>query len=363
MPTKTLPSAPNLDHLKHQAKDLCHLYGLKDRSCAQRLREFHPRYFNASDEQILSGELTVSDAQLAIAREYGFASWFRLKHHIENPGVADDLTLPHHERIEDPVFSGAVHLIDRGHASALTLLLKEHPGLIRQHVRFEGGNYFRNPALIEFIAENPVRNDTLPRNIVEIATILLEAGPESSSVDSTLGLVASGRVARECGVQLPLIELLCAHGADPNAALIAAVLHGEFEAVDQLIRSGAQPHLPVFAGVGNEIAVLQHLPAADSAQRQLALALAAQFGHTEIVRILLNKGQDPNIYSPGHSHSTPLHQAALAGHLDTAKLLVEHGAKLDIRDTIWNGTAADWAAHAGQSTVERFLRERQGSEP
>jgi hypothetical protein len=359
MPTKHLPPAPNLQHLKHQAKDLLQQHDLRESSCAQRLREFHPRFGNASDEEIFSRELTLSDAQLAIAREYGFASWPRLKRHIETPGVADDLSLPHHERIDDPLFSGAVSLIDSGAASALELLLHEHPTLIRQRVLFEGGNYFRHPGLLEFIAENPVRHGTLPGNIVQIANVLLDAGPERSSVNSTLELVASGRVARECGVQLALIRLLCRFSADPNTALNAALLHGEFEAVRELIRLGAQPDVAVYAALGDEEGFLRHLPASDPAQRQLALALAAQHGHTDIVRTLLDKGEDPNCYSPGHRHSTPLHQAALAGKLETVRLLVERGARRDLKDTLWNGTAADWAEHAGQTTVERFLKERQ----
>lgn len=47
----------------------------------------------------------------------------------------------------------------------------------------------------------------------------------------------------------------------------------------------------------------------------------------EIVRLLLDSGENPN----PHSHSTPLHQAALAGHLDVVRLLVERGAKDDIK--------------------------------
>jgi hypothetical protein len=34
---------------------------------------------------------------------------------------------------------------------------------VHQHVVFEGGNYFRDPTLLEFVAENPVRHGTLPR--------------------------------------------------------------------------------------------------------------------------------------------------------------------------------------------------------
>lgn len=139
---------------------------------------------------------------------------------------------------------------------------------------------------MEFIAENPVRHGTLPPNIVEVARVLLEAGSEHSSVNDTLGLVSAGRVARECKVQIPLIEVLCAHGAEPSSALRTAALHGEFEAVRRLIELGAEPGLSILAALGETEAFLKQLPSADSGQRHLALALAAQYGHTEIVRAL-----------------------------------------------------------------------------
>jgi hypothetical protein len=360
VPTKQLPANPSLDHLKHQAKDLLRQQAQREPSSAQRLREFHPNLRRATDQEIFSTHLTLSDAQLATARQYGFASWARLKRHIENPGLSDKLALPHHERIEDPTFCRAVNLIDSGDVSGLSLLLKENPNLIHRRVVFEGGNYFRNPGLLEFIAENPVRHGTLPPNIIDVAIIILEARPDRSSVNDTLGLVASGRVPRECKVQLPLIEVLSTYGADPNSALSTAALHGEFEAVNQLIRLGAKPDLPILAALGKTVEFLRYLPVSDSGQRHLALALAAQYGHAEIVRALLDAGEDPNRYNPSgaHSHSTPLHQAALAGHLSVVKLLVERGARLDIKDVLWQGTPADWAQHEGRTTVETYLRER-----
>ena len=360
MPTKQLPQNPSLDHLKHQAKDLLRQRALREPGSAQRLREFHPSLRRATDQEIFSTHLTLSDAQLAIAREYGFASWGRLKRHIEKPGLSDNLGLPHHERIEDPIFHRAVNLIDSGDISGLSLLLKENPGLIRQRVLFEGGNYFRNPGLLEFIAENPIRRGVLAPNIIDLARLILEAGPEPNSVNDTLGLVASGCVARECRVQLPLIEILCTYGADPNSALSTAAGHGEFEAVHQLIRLGAKPDLSILAALGKTEEFLALLPLSDSGQRHLALALAAQYGHAEIVRVLLDAGEDPNRYNPcgAHSHSTPLHQAALAGHLGVVKLLVERGARLDIKDVIWQGTPAGWANHAGRTEVEAYLKER-----
>jgi len=360
VPTKQLPENPSLDHLKHQAKDLLRQHALRESSSAQRLREFLPHLRHATDEKVFSAHLALSDAQLAIAREYGFASWVRLRRHIEKNGLSDNLTLPYHERIKDAVFRRAVNLIDTGDASNLLLLLKANPMLIQQHVLFEGGNYFRNPSLLEFIAENPVRHGTLPSNIVEIAAILLEARPEQRSIDDTLGLVVSGRVPRECGVQLQLIDILCKFSANPNSPLLTAALHGEFEAVQQLIRWGAKPGLPILAALGTTEDFLSHLSLSDSGQRHLALALAAQYGNTEIVRTLLDAGEDPSRYNPpgAHSHSTPLHQAALAGHLDIVKLLVESGARLDIKDTIWQGTPADWAQHGRREAIEAYFVER-----
>src|SRR5579863_5818453 len=136
--------------------------------------------------------------------------------HIEKPSIADDRTLPHHERIEDPAFRRAVDLVDQGDVANLRSHLKEHPALVHQHVTFEGGNYFRNPTLLEFVAENPIRRGTLPPNIIEVTEVILDAGAKEDlqSVNETLGLVCSGRIPRECQVQVPLIDLLCKYGAD-----------------------------------------------------------------------------------------------------------------------------------------------------
>jgi hypothetical protein len=74
MPTKRLPSRPNLDHLKHQAKDLLNDRGAEKLHAYQRIREFHPRFAGMTDSAIRAVSFTRSDAQLAIAREYGFSN-------------------------------------------------------------------------------------------------------------------------------------------------------------------------------------------------------------------------------------------------------------------------------------------------
>jgi ankyrin repeat protein len=58
----------------------------------------------------------------------------------------------------------------------------------------------------------------------------------------------------------------------------------------------------------------------------------------------------------------PLHQAALNGEIELMKLLVAHGARLDIRDTLWDGTPLGWAMHNKQAEAEAYLRSlQQGS--
>ena len=74
--------------------------------------------------------------------------------------------------------------------------------------------------------------------------------------------------------------------------------------------------------------------------------------------MLLESGEDPNRYNPegAHSHSTPLHQAALAGHADVVRLLVERGARLDIPDIHHQGTPLQWAEYPGRTEVVEYLR-------
>lgn len=364
MPVRCLPSNPDLDHLKYQAKGLLKEHAARSVEAAQRIREFHPRFNRATDTEIFNARLRLSDAQLAIAREYGFPSWSRLKRHIEKPTLSDRLDLPHQQRIEDVTFRRAVELVDKGDAAGLRAHLKEYPNLVHQHVVFEGGNYFRNPTLLEFVAENPVRHGTLPANIVEVTKVILDAGPSQTARNETLMLVATGSVPRECRVQLPLIDLLCDYGAEPDSVVHAAALHGEFESVRALIERGARIDLPVAAALGRTEHARRLLADASRGDRHLALTLAADFGHVEIVRLLLDAGEDPNRYNPvgGHSYTTPLHQAAGRGHEGVVRLLVERGAKLDLKDILWRATPADWARHAGKTEIEAYLRRRMEKE-
>jgi hypothetical protein len=66
------PVRPNLDQLKHQAKDLLRAIRQGDPAAIAELRKHHPR------QAIEPADARLADAQAALARSYGLASWPRL---------------------------------------------------------------------------------------------------------------------------------------------------------------------------------------------------------------------------------------------------------------------------------------------
>jgi len=80
--SKSLPSRPSLEQLRNQAKDLRKQFLAGERTAMERVREFYPDLKKTSSAS--GGEVRLHDAQLVIAREYGFASWDKLKEHAES---------------------------------------------------------------------------------------------------------------------------------------------------------------------------------------------------------------------------------------------------------------------------------------
>jgi ankyrin repeat protein len=179
-------------------------------------------------------------------------------------------------------------------------------------------------------------------------------------------LVSSCHPAK-AGVQVALVETLLDFGAAVEtrgsekwgSPLMTALAFGYLSAAETLVRRGARvENIAAAAGLGRLADTRRLLATADPESRHRALALAAQHGHTEVVRLLLDAGEDPNRYNPdgNHSHSTPLHQAVSAGHEAVVRLLVERGARLDIKDTIYQGTPVGWAISGGKTEIEKYLR-------
>jgi hypothetical protein len=385
MDFKPLPFSSNLALYQKQAETLLDAFRAGDSQAIKIIHNNHPRFLdskikwlpkNLADSEIRSAALELADAQLAIARWYSFRDWPALAQYAG--AVTSNGSPVFH-------FESAAEAVITGDLSTLESWLREDPELVR--ARSTRITCFDPPAhratLLHYLAANGVEGyrQKTPSNAVDIAKALLRAGAEVDALADMYGghyttmsmLVSSGHPAK-AGVQVALVETLLDFGAaikplgsaEWGSPLMTALAFGYLSAAEALARRGAPlDGIAAAAGLGRLADVEQLLAAADSESRHRALALAAQHGHVEVVRLLLDAGEDTSRYNPGgnHSHSTPLHQAVLAGHDAVVRLLVERGAGLDIEDTIYRGTPLGWAIHAGQTGIEQYLRAQGAKTP
>ena len=154
MSTKTLPERPNLAQLKLQAKELHALHRERRRAAAARIAAHHPRFAKAEAQSVLdaSPPFRLADAQLVVAREYGFTSWGALKQFVEIGERVAKLTP--HPRFDEEVF-GDRHLRDDGAASAE---VRRHKGANHTEARAAqaGGPALRAGRAQPVVAVGPV---------------------------------------------------------------------------------------------------------------------------------------------------------------------------------------------------------------
>jgi hypothetical protein len=79
--SRQLPSKPSLRYLQQEAKDIKKAHAAGQVSCCKTLRHLG-RFKERSDSEILGAKLKLTDAQFALAMEYGFKSWMELRKHI-----------------------------------------------------------------------------------------------------------------------------------------------------------------------------------------------------------------------------------------------------------------------------------------
>jgi ankyrin repeat protein len=273
-----------------------------------------------------------------------------------------------------------VDSVVNGDHAALAAALAADQDLVR--ARSARVTHFDPPThratLLHYVAANGVENyrQQTPPNAVEIARTLLQAGAEPDALAdlygggcTTMSLLVSSAHPAHAGLQVALVDALVDFGAsvEPSgrgswtSPLLTALTFNFRDAADALVRRGARVDtLATAAGLNRIDDVERLLPESGVDDRHRAFALAAQLGNTDVVRRLLDAGEDPNRYNPkgGHAHATPLHQAALQGHAEVVKLLVERGARTDMRDKIYNATPTGWAQHGHQEDVAAFLRVR-----
>jgi ankyrin repeat protein len=282
--------------------------------------------------------------------------------------------------LRDSLFREAVAAIDAGDVEALRRLLELHPGLVRDRLDAPGAwlrdkvgaaldGFFRRPYLLWFVAEDPVRNGKLPRNIARVASTIIEAARRSKVDDLeeqlayALRLVCWSWIARECGVQIELLDLLLDAGASVDGRTMyesrygthtdAAIYNGNFAAAERLLERGAPMTLTTALCLGRWAEFDRLVASATPDEKQDAFVQAALNGNAEALRRMLALGVDATTVSDRtQSHGTALHHAVWSGALDAVKVLVEAGADLDRRDTIHDGTPLDWARYAEREQKE-----------
>ena len=87
-----------------------------------------------------------------------------------------------------------------------------------------------------------------------------------------------------------------------------------------------------------------------------AFVYACMHGHIDAAKLLLDHGAEINVIPGGFDYAgTGLHYAALNGHRAMAEFLLAHGADRSIKDTKVNSTPAGWADHGGHPELRDFL--------
>lgn len=119
----------------------------------------------------------------------------------------------------------------------------------------------------------------------------------------------------------------------------------------------AADELLVWCTDGDHIQVKNSLKSckkADVKVKQAALLAAVINGHHNVVEVLLSFDVNINCRSPDQSNYTPLHFAASKGHLNCAKVLIEHHADITAKDALGN-TPTDLAKRNAKTAVAKLL--------
>jgi ankyrin repeat protein len=84
------------------------------------------------------------------------------------------------------------------------------------------------------------------------------------------------------------------------------------------------------------------------------LGLACFFGHLSLVKLLLDKGANPNIASNNHFKVAPIHSACSISHFAITELLIRHHADVNAKQ-MQGVTPLHSAAHNGQIKLAKLL--------
>jgi ankyrin repeat protein len=268
-------------------------------------------------------------------------------------------------------FEAAADAIVSGDIQNLERLLRNDPQLIRAR-----SQRAHNATLLHYVAANGVEafRQKTPRNIVEVAKVLLEAGADVNAECNAygggctaLGLSATSGHPERAGVQENLLQILLDYGAamekpdDDNrhSAVEACLWNGRGKAAQFLALRGARLNLETAAGVGNLDAVRDFFDEsgalrsnATEEQLQRGFLWACEYGHNAVVEFLIAHGA--SLRDQAGTRETALQWAIVGGELSTIQILLERGAPLEELNA-YGGTAlgqAGWSFVNGNPEID-----------
>ena len=329
-----LPARPDFEQLRHQAKDLLRAARRGDGAAVARI--------NA-----VSDRMVLSSAQLALAREYGFPSWARLKSEVERREILNSRDL-----------------------TRLARLLAEHPALATARMENWCDHRCADPigytAMLRFDHERL----GLPRDLPgtgAVARALIEAGApvDGGPGDRETPLITAAsygdaevaKVLIDAGADLEAISAPDSGGVPSGTALQHAAVFGMTDVVDVLVAAGAKIHsLEMAAAAGDLTGWPLHRFTRQSRIR--ALVFAADHQRLDAIDRLVAAGTPVN-EPDAEWQRLPLHTAAAGGRPASVRRLLAHGADPDLRDPRSRATALEASlrkATPAHHEVEAILR-------
>jgi hypothetical protein len=121
--SRGLPEQPHLDVPKREARELLAEWRDARPEAFERIQHRHPKFRTADFAGMAGAAFKLSDAQLVIAREYGFLNWAELKQRIVENGAAGALQ----------------DAIQTGDCEAVVAILRGHPVML--HLPLWSGNW------------------------------------------------------------------------------------------------------------------------------------------------------------------------------------------------------------------------------